>query len=55
MQRADLERKHMEKLAELKEEKKALEDGVVEINELILAARKDGEDRWQRHKALLLN
>ena len=38
MQRADLERKHMEKLAELKEEKKALEGSIAGINELILGA-----------------
>ena len=36
-------------------EKQKLEDGVAEINELVLADRKDGDDRWERHRALLLS
>ena len=55
LQRADLERKHTEKLVELREEKKQLEDGIAKINELILNARKDGDDKWERHKSLMLN
>jgi hypothetical protein len=55
LQRADLERKHTEKLVELREEKKQLEDGIAKINELILNARKDSDDKWERHKALMLN
>jgi hypothetical protein len=44
----------MEKVTLIRQEKKVLEEGVANLNEKILEARKRGEEQWERHKRLLL-